>query len=286
MYTLFNVVILSEWPEVGRPLWEAQPYMFIPFFGFIVFTTFGLANVIIGIIVDSTMTAADAVNAHEMSKKALRNLKDLKLIHDMLYSVHHGRQNSHMISRNDFLHLWKKNPNLSQALNDILDLPRLATGEEVFDLLDRRGGEAMTAADFMLDTFRLNDHNEFQGQLQTLISLHRLERTLSRTREEVHALYLYLGPKGSQGTRGAARTPSPAASSTTTARTNSPAAANEEKTNQAAAATTPDLEHVAQVVGDLVEKRMIKVEQRIDSRLDAMKHSTNLSTGHKVEQKI
>lgn len=42
MYTLFNVVIMAEWPEIGRPLIEKQPEMFIFFVFFIIFTTFGV----------------------------------------------------------------------------------------------------------------------------------------------------------------------------------------------------------------------------------------------------
>merc|ERR1719359_904067 len=61
MYTLFNVVIMAEWTEMGRAIIEYQPEMFIFFLVFIVFTTFGIMNVIIGVIVDNTMEAAKAV---------------------------------------------------------------------------------------------------------------------------------------------------------------------------------------------------------------------------------
>ena len=47
---------------------EYQPYMMLFFLGFIIFTTFGIMNVIIGVIVDNTMVAARKVE--EVTRKA------------------------------------------------------------------------------------------------------------------------------------------------------------------------------------------------------------------------
>merc|ERR1719352_2000031 len=65
MFTLFSVVILAEWPEIVRPICEQQVYMFPFFILFIVLTTFGLANVIIGVIVDNTFQAAAQIDQEE-----------------------------------------------------------------------------------------------------------------------------------------------------------------------------------------------------------------------------
>ena len=82
----------------------------------------------------------------------------------------------HMITREQFLKAWTESTELCKAFFDTLDLPRLITGEEVFDLLDRTGTDSIEALDFMLSTFRLNDHDEFKSHAQALMSLHRLER--------------------------------------------------------------------------------------------------------------
>merc|ERR1719487_2643878 len=52
MYTLFQLAILSEFSEFGRPIFEKQP-LFFPFFLFFIFVvTFGVLNVLIAVIVE------------------------------------------------------------------------------------------------------------------------------------------------------------------------------------------------------------------------------------------
>merc|ERR1719375_1766619 len=71
MYTLFSVSIMVEWPEFGRAILEKQPLMFIFFILFIIFTGFGVTNVIIGVIVDNTMEAAKEMEREkQQSRKA------------------------------------------------------------------------------------------------------------------------------------------------------------------------------------------------------------------------
>ena len=62
MFTLFNIALFSgDWDEVGRATIERQPYMFPFLLGFIMFTTFGLMNVIIGVICENTMDAVQHI---------------------------------------------------------------------------------------------------------------------------------------------------------------------------------------------------------------------------------
>merc|ERR1719456_486542 len=61
MFTLFNIVLMTgDWDITGRAVVETQPSLFPFFLFFILFTTFGVMNVIIGVIVDNTMEAARA----------------------------------------------------------------------------------------------------------------------------------------------------------------------------------------------------------------------------------
>merc|ERR1719387_2671328 len=78
MYTLFCIVILAEWPEIGRPIIEKQPHMFAFFLVFIIFTTFGVMNVIIGVIVDNTMEAAKSIEADDEQTEKSRKLQLLE----------------------------------------------------------------------------------------------------------------------------------------------------------------------------------------------------------------
>merc|ERR550514_655258 len=85
MYTLFNIVIMAEWPEIGRPLIEKQPQMFLFFVFFIIFTTFGVMNVIIGVIVDNTMEAARSMAKDDEDRAKAEKLALLGQIRDMVF---------------------------------------------------------------------------------------------------------------------------------------------------------------------------------------------------------
>merc|ERR1719183_2542399 len=63
MFTLFNLALLTEdWDNVGRAVLEEQPALLIFLLLFLCINTFGLMNVIVGVIVDNTLAAAEAVN--------------------------------------------------------------------------------------------------------------------------------------------------------------------------------------------------------------------------------
>merc|ERR1712232_543015 len=56
IYTLFGIVLLSEWPLI-RPVAELHPFFVPLFFLALVLVTFGALNVIIGIVVEKTTEA-------------------------------------------------------------------------------------------------------------------------------------------------------------------------------------------------------------------------------------
>merc|ERR1719171_487345 len=62
--TLFQIFTLDNWNLIVRPIVEThQPYMFIFFVCFIFITTFGLLNLLVGVVVDSTVNAAKRIEA-------------------------------------------------------------------------------------------------------------------------------------------------------------------------------------------------------------------------------
>merc|ERR1719316_267405 len=69
MYTLFQMVTLENWADgVARHVVSNQPMMALFFLVFLLLTTFGLLNLVVGVIVENTLTAA--ANNEEKIKKA------------------------------------------------------------------------------------------------------------------------------------------------------------------------------------------------------------------------
>jgi len=80
MLTMFNVAILTEWPEIVRPMIKRQPYA-IPFLVVIMmFLAFGILNVIIGVVVRNTEDVRRAeIEMNETKKKR----RKLELVHSI-----------------------------------------------------------------------------------------------------------------------------------------------------------------------------------------------------------
>merc|ERR1719395_277072 len=69
MYTLFQVTSLESWSmAVARPIIEEQPALSIFFLLFLYVTTFGLMNVVMGVIVQQTRQSAEQ-NPHKLSRE-------------------------------------------------------------------------------------------------------------------------------------------------------------------------------------------------------------------------
>ena len=57
MLTLLDIAVLAEWNEIVRPVQAHQPWLLLVFILFLLITAFGMLNVMIGVIVDSTAAA-------------------------------------------------------------------------------------------------------------------------------------------------------------------------------------------------------------------------------------
>lgn len=71
MFTLFQVLTLDGWADdIVRHVVYRQPLLGAFFIGFILLTSFGLMNVVIGIIVENTLAAAQVVDKRKEEKQA------------------------------------------------------------------------------------------------------------------------------------------------------------------------------------------------------------------------
>eukprot|EP00927_Polykrikos_kofoidii_P076946 TRINITY_DN73952_c0_g1_i1.p1 TRINITY_DN73952_c0_g1~~TRINITY_DN73952_c0_g1_i1.p1 ORF type:complete len:620 (+),score=108.34 TRINITY_DN73952_c0_g1_i1:147-2006(+) len=82
MYSLFELMTLEGWEQVGRPLVTQQPFMAIFLFGFIMVFTFGILNMIVAMVVEKTLQQSrsfddeDAMNCQD-AELQLGELRDL-----------------------------------------------------------------------------------------------------------------------------------------------------------------------------------------------------------------
>jgi voltage-gated sodium channel len=158
MYTLFNVVIMAEWSEIGRPAVERKPSMILFFILFIVFTTFGILNVIIGVIVDNTMEAAKSREEENKEQEQLKKLELLTQIRDMVFSL--DTDGSGSIAIEELREGW--NQPLLQNLLENVNLPKAFSPQELLHLMDNNSDEELSYSEFMKSFYRLITGDHFQ----------------------------------------------------------------------------------------------------------------------------
>lgn len=71
LFTLFQVMTLEAWPDVARPLMEAEPWAWIFFVCFIMVTTFTVLNLVIAVIVNAMeQRVTEEIKAEQQAERA------------------------------------------------------------------------------------------------------------------------------------------------------------------------------------------------------------------------
>merc|ERR1712151_32496 len=79
MYSLFELMTLEGWENVGRPLVKAEPAFAIFLFLFIMVFTFGMLNMVVAMVVEKTIEQVrmmDEIGKQESKDEFVARLKD------------------------------------------------------------------------------------------------------------------------------------------------------------------------------------------------------------------
>ena len=88
MLTILNIAILAEWPEIVRPIFIKQPLLVVVFLAFMWFISFGLMNVIIGLIVDSVMDRVAKMKEDAAEIEHIVKLDSINTIEALLFQLY------------------------------------------------------------------------------------------------------------------------------------------------------------------------------------------------------
>jgi len=137
MFTLFQVLTLDGWcDDIVRHVVHRQPLMAIFFVVFLLLTAFGLMNVVIGIIVENTLAAAQVADSRAEQQEAYNRKKAVEKLEEILAKSDVNRSGE--ISMEE-LQAAGQSP-IVQAQFQAIGL-KFEEAQEIFGLLDyeRRG---------------------------------------------------------------------------------------------------------------------------------------------------
>lgn len=164
--TLFNLSMMTEWGEIMRPMWKERPSYVPVFILFTIVNSFGIMNVIIGVILDNTQAASQKVAEEEQEKAKRGQMESIYNIAHLIESM--DSDGDRMISAAELT---------GDAVQDIaghLALPHGFTPAEFFTMLDNDGSESLSPQEFISAMFRLVHCDTFQNMCLTKLTLNQL----------------------------------------------------------------------------------------------------------------
>jgi voltage-gated sodium channel len=151
MFTLFQIVTLDDWSNgVARHVMSNQPAMCVFFLLFILLTSYGLMNIITGIIVERTLSAAKQNQQRfqrTQEKERARVLNHLREIFELADKDGNGS-----LTIDEFRTAIRQ-PDVERKLK-LIELP-VADAEELFEILDHDGSGELSVDEFIGGCVRL-----------------------------------------------------------------------------------------------------------------------------------
>ena len=88
MLSLFQITTLDSWSDtIVRPLVAESPAVIVFFLLYIFFTSFGLVNIVLGIVVENTIISANEKKARDMREREVLKQGAVSSLRDLLESV-------------------------------------------------------------------------------------------------------------------------------------------------------------------------------------------------------
>jgi len=176
MLTLFSICIVDSWSSLVFPVWTVQPFLVPLFMVFLVITSFGLLNALIGVIVEQTTLATQelqkATDLEERQKK-------MDIVHTLVQMVMDIDSDSDGAITAEEMKAAEAMPEMEDFLRRI-DLPPGFSLAELHMMLDQDGSGLLDRDEFILGMYRLIFCNEFHAHCLDHLSVARTQRAIQR----------------------------------------------------------------------------------------------------------
>lgn len=174
MYTLFQMITLESWADgVARHVVSNQPTMAVFFLVFFLVTTFGLLNLVVGVIVENTLTAA-ANNEEKIKKQQerdrARTLEYLREIFELADEDKSGTLELEEFQRS------LEDPEVLKKLR-LVDLP-VEEAQALFMVLDADGSGSLSVDEFIGGCLRLKGNAKSKDLLAVQISVESMAKRI------------------------------------------------------------------------------------------------------------
>eukprot|EP00929_Paragymnodinium_shiwhaense_P092001 TRINITY_DN5187_c0_g2_i4.p1 TRINITY_DN5187_c0_g2~~TRINITY_DN5187_c0_g2_i4.p1 ORF type:complete len:756 (+),score=99.79 TRINITY_DN5187_c0_g2_i4:125-2269(+) len=182
MLTLFNMCILAEWIEIVRPIAAASPGLLLFFVSYIAVTTFGVLNLMIGVIAERTMEASQVLKNKEEDRRKREKIDLLNEMTDKIFEHDDALSLDEMLDIVDSGHI----PHLVQTLMEV-GLPRGVGIAELHLMFDLEYEGTLSKKEFGDGLYGMIFNDEFQRDCMSQLASGQLKKLVSESTAELMA---------------------------------------------------------------------------------------------------
>mmetsp|Transcript_35360 Transcript_35360/g.101685 ORF Transcript_35360/g.101685 Transcript_35360/m.101685 type:complete len:582 (-) Transcript_35360:140-1885(-) len=184
LFTLFQVVTLDQWSDsIARHVIKNQPGMIIFFLVIICIVTFGLLNIIVGVVVENALATA----ARDQNKMRKAKDRDRQLVFNQLRTIFEDADsdNSGTLTYEE-VDLAIKKPEIYNKLR-MIDFP-VDDPQQIFDLLDYDESGELTIDEFIEGCLRMKGTAKSKDLLVAQVALDCMKRHYNQFEKELELL--------------------------------------------------------------------------------------------------
>lgn len=181
MFTLFQIMTLDSWSDdIVRHIGKMQPGM-VPFFiAFIAITNLGVLNVIVGIVIESTMRTSKEDASKFKSNKEKQRQKVFSELQEIFETA--DVDGNGTLSLQEVTDATRK-PEVYNKLK-MIDFPA-DRPEEIFNLLDYDGSGELTIEEFITGCLRMKGSAKSKDLLVAQVAFNTLRHHFETTEAEM-----------------------------------------------------------------------------------------------------
>lgn len=192
MYSLVQVITLESWNmTIGRPLVEREPLLFVLLLLFIFLTTFGLLNIIVGVIVENTLNIAQSDQELQDRRMQRQLLAELEFLRHVFEEADFDCSGT--LDKEEFVEICQRHE-VKQALLR-MEIPA-EQPEELFDILDEDQLGQITFLQFHESVKKVRGNPTAFDMKNMMVSVsdilrrqNRLQAQHDRTQQIVYAIF-------------------------------------------------------------------------------------------------
>eukprot|EP00746_Dinoflagellata_sp_MGD_P128353 gnl/MRDRNA2_/MRDRNA2_62740_c0_seq2.p1 gnl/MRDRNA2_/MRDRNA2_62740_c0~~gnl/MRDRNA2_/MRDRNA2_62740_c0_seq2.p1 ORF type:complete len:598 (+),score=113.07 gnl/MRDRNA2_/MRDRNA2_62740_c0_seq2:88-1794(+) len=181
MLTLFEVVTDGGWQAI-RPVIEKKPWVIILVVAFVYLTTFGLMNIVAGVIFEQVLDS-NAQNNEELAEKQMADQKrELELVRKLLKCADGASDGDGKVSPAEWMNICEVEA-VKQIMEDIgLSVSRKRLAQRLYDVVDPECTQDIELDTMLERIFQLKTEGRLQNKDMSLLlmdvrhTVFRLER--------------------------------------------------------------------------------------------------------------